>query len=260
MSVKGGKLGEIHLDDTHTILLFSKDDRRLIEDRWINKLVCYNSMIEETMDELLYQKKEIERMIHYKDNKKMVWSFRHKNQPDSARFYNSFMRLEREFEKLLDERRRLMDDFHTNAIKCYNDKTLYEFEPIDSACIDDLIVLPGVSLVNQQVTSETFKRWEYFGLGRSLIPPYYDQSDLQDPISRFYIKSHGSFAAIGDIIRLLVISPSDMPTDDIGEVCVANAQTGGQILFRTVLNKLIHHDADNHFLCTSSNIYTVSRR
>lgn len=262
MSVRGNKLGEIEFKDYHTILLFSKDDRKYMQETYIDKLVSYNCMIDEVFEELIYQRKEINKMVYYSGLTKMIRAFRYKNKYISAKFYNSCMRLEDEYEKLLGERRQIMQDFHEKAIRSRDDQTISDkrFEPIDAASPEDLVTATGVNKVNQQITSETFKKWDFFGLGRSLNPVYFDQGDLIDPISRFYIKSHGSFAAIGDVIRLLVISPSDMPTDDIGEVCVANAQAGGDILFRTVLEKQVHHDTENNFLCSSSNVYTVSRR
>lgn len=259
---KSGKLGEMKLDDDHTLLVFPKEDRKYIQNTYIDKLVIFNNLIDEVLDEIWTVKKEIDRMIHYKDNKKLIWGYGHRTSNAAAKFYQNFGRMETRLSNLLKERVGVMQEFHNTAIKFHNDQTIQDkkFAPIDSASKEDLITSPGIFKVSQQITSETFKRWEWFGLGRSLNPVSYDQDKLVDQISRFYIKSHGSFAAIGDVIRLLVISPGDLPEEDIGELCVANAQDGGDILFRVVLDKLVHHDPETQFLCNSSNVYLVSRR
>jgi hypothetical protein len=257
-----GKLGEIGINDKHTLLTFPIEDRPYIQSAYIDKLVLYNTAIDETLDELIESKKQIDKMIHYKDNKKLLWSYFHKTKPHANNFYVNFGRLERHFENLLKERSSIMQNFHENAMRSYNDQTVQDkkFAPMDTAQNDDLVTSPGLGQAARQVTSETFKKWEFCGIGRSLNPVYMDHDKLIDEITRFYIKSHGSFAAIGDLIRLLVISPGDLPEDDIGELCVATAQTGGDIFFRVVLDKLVHYDPANNFLCNSSNVYLVSRR
>jgi hypothetical protein len=256
------KIGEIGLDDRHTVVLFSKDDRKYIQSTYIDKLISYNFMIDEILEELYWQKKEIDKMVFHADNMKQVWSYRHKTKYAAAKFYQNFHRLEVDLNNMLKERATIMKTFHDDAIRFHNDQTVRDnhFSPVDSAEKEDLVTSPGINKAAQQITGETFKRWEFYGLGRSLIPAFVDDSDLKDPISRFYIKSHGSFAALGDVIRLLIISPGDMPTDDIGEVGIFNSQSGPDIFTRAVLGKLIHHDADNHFLCASANLYLVSRR
>jgi hypothetical protein len=262
MSVKDGKLGEIEVSDNHILLLLSKDDKPYIKDRYIDKLVFYNKMIDELFDEVLIQKKEIDKMVFYRNGNKMIRSYGYKTAGTAAKVYNSFMRMVEDWEIMLKERAVIMEDFHKNALRYYNDQTIHDdkFSPIDAAQVDDLITSPGINQVAKQITSETFKKWEFYELGRSLIAADFSNDSLRDPIQRFYIKSHGNFSAIGDVIRLLVISPDDMPTDDIGEVGVFNAAAGPDILFRAVLEKLVHHDSENHFLCSSSNVYLTSRR
>jgi len=262
MSVKGGKLGEIHHDDKHILLLFPIEDKPYIQASYIDKLISYNGMIDAVFDELVNRKREIDKMVHHKDNMKMLWSMRHNTKFAAARFYNAFTRLEQELETFLGERRKIMEEFHEKVMRHYNDQTNHDnkFQPLDAAAPEDLVTSPGIGKAAQQITSETFKRWDYFGLGRSLIPANFDDDGLKDQIARFFIKSHGSFAALGDVVRLLVISPGDMPSDDVGEVAVFNSMSGGDLFFRAVLEKLIHHDADNHFLCTSSSVYLTSRR
>jgi hypothetical protein len=257
-----GKLGEIKIDDKHTLLLFPKEDREYVQTTYIDKLVSYNHMVDEILYELVYHKKEIDKMVHYKDNKKMLWGFGHKTAYVAANVYQNFKRLETHLDNVLKERVSVMEEFHNAAMRFHNDQTIQDkkFAPIDSAEKADLVVTDGLAKAAQQITNETFKRWEFYGLGRSLNPVFIDQDKLVDQIARFYIKSHGSFAAIGDVIRLLIISPGDLPTEDIGELCVANALDGGEIFFRVVMDKLVHHDADNNFLCNSSNVYLVSRR
>jgi len=256
-----GKLGEIGFNDEHTLLTFPAEDRPYIQNMYIDKLVLYNVAIDETLDELIESKKQIDKMIHYKNNKKLLWSYFHKTKLHANDFYVNFNRLENHFENLLRERSSIMQNFHDNAMKYHNDQTVQDekFSPIDTAQNDDLVVQPGISMAAKQITSETFKKWEFCGLGRSLTPVAPDQNKLIDEITRFYIKSHGSFASIGDLMRLLIISPGDIPEADVGELCVANAQSGGDILFRVVLDKLVHYDPDTNFLCNSSNIYMVSR-
>jgi hypothetical protein len=257
-----GKLGEIKLDDTHTLLVFPKEDREYVQTTYIDRLVSYNNIIDEIITELIYRKKEIDRMVHYKDNKKLLWGYGHETSYVAAGAYQNFTRLETQLDNVLKERVGVMQEFHEAAMRFHNDQTIQDkkFSPIDSAEKADLVTSPGLAKAAQQITNETFKKWEFYGLGRSLNPVYFDQDKLVDQIARFYIKSHGSFAAIGDVIRLLIISPGDLPTEDIGELCVANALDGGEIFFRVVMDKLVHHDADNNFLCNSSNVYLVSRR
>lgn len=259
---ENGKLGEIKFNDEHTLLLFPIEDKPYIQTTYIDKLISYNTMIDDSLDELVYQKREFDRMVHYKDNKKLLWGYGHKTSYVAAGFYENFKRGEAHLDKLLKERVKVMQKFHTTAMRFHNDQTIQDkkFAPLDSAEKADLVTLPGISLAAKQITNETFKKWDFYGLGRSVIPVYFDNDKLEDQIARFYIKSHGSFAAIGDVIRLLIISPGDLPTDDVGEIGVFNAQDGGDIFFRVVLDKLVHHDADNHFLCNSSNVYLVSRR
>jgi len=259
---KNGKLGEIGLDDEHTLLVFSNDDRKYIQTEYVDKLVIFNNMVEEVLDELYYMKKEVDRMVHYKNKKKMLWGYGKKTAYIAGGFYENFQRLESHLENVLGDRRKVLEDFHNKAVKFHNDQTISDkrFAPTDSAEKADLITEPGIGQAAKQISSETFKKWEFFGLGRSLNPVYMDQNKLFDQIARYYIKSHGSFASIGDVIRLMVISPGDLPDSDIGELCVADSIDGGNILFRVVLDKLVHHDPEDQFLCNSSNVYLVSRR
>ena len=258
---KNGKLGEVGFDDSHLVLLFPKEDRDYIQTTYIDKLISYNYKIDEILNDLWERKKEIDKMVHYKDNMKLIWGYGHRTSYVAAGFYENFKRLEHHLDKILHERIVIINDFHQTATKFHNDQTIKDkkFAPIDSAEKDDLITSPGIGKVAQQITSETFKRWEFYGVGRSLNPVSREQDKLQDEIARFYIKSHGSLAAIGDLVRLLVISPGDLPDEDIGELCVAKSHSAGDILFRVVLDKSIHHDAENNFLCNSSNIYLTSR-
>lgn len=258
------KRNEIQLGDDHYVVRFTVDDRPYINGTFINPLVTLNDIIDTNYYEIIKMKPEIDRMTHYEPEtqRKMLWSYSQGTPSASAKFWNDFLRLEKQLEVATSMRAELMDNFHNNLTRSWNDQTIDDkkFEPDDVTKADDLVPLQGIAQAAKLITRESFRPWDWFGLGRSDIPPSFDNEFLFDEIARYFIKTHGSLGAIGEVIRLLVVSPDDMGTEDIAEVCVANSKTGGQILFRTVLEKKVHHEAGEHFLATSSNVYLVSRR
>jgi hypothetical protein len=262
---KQHKVGEIELADEHFLLRFQRRDYQYINSNYISKIVRLNGMIDDVYHELYYMKREIEKMQQSKPNdvsRTMLWTYQHENAAEALSYFNDYERLEKHMENLVIQRGDISASFHNNTVRFHRDQTVRDkkFEPDESSEAVDLVVLDGVAQAAKQITHETIRTWDYFALGRSDIPAAFDDQDLQSPIGRYLIKTHGTFGAIGEVIRLLVVSPDDMATEDIGEIAVADAQTGGNILFRAVLDEKVHHTANEHFLATSANIYLASRR
>lgn len=258
------KRNEIRFGDDHFVARFTIDDRPYISGTYINPLVTLNDIIDSNYYEIVSLKREIDKMTHYEPEtqRMMVWAQGHDNPQIAAKFWNNFSRLEKQLDVAVKMRQDMMMQFHDNLTRSWNDQTAQDkkFEPDDVSKSGDLVPLAGVAQSAKLITRESFKNWDWFGLGRSDIPPSFENEFLFDEIGRFFIRTHGALGAIGEVIRLLVVSPDDMGTETINEVCVANAKSGGDILFRTVLDKPVEHVVNEHFLATSSNIYLVSRR
>lgn len=259
---KPNKVGEIKFDDEHVVLRFNREDYKYINTNYFSKIIRYNDMIDEIVEELHYRKQEMRKMEQTGRHKRMLWSFRQPNLQLAAKFFEDFNRMERQLESMVENRLRIVSHFHEDAIKFHQDQTIHDkkFEPDSSAGAKDLVVLQGVAEAARQITHETTRTWDWFALGRSDVPADFDNEDLKSPIGRYFIKTHGAFGAIGEVIRLLVVSPDEMGTEDIAEVAVADLQAGGNIFFRAVLDKKVHHEAGQHFLATSANVYLASRR
>lgn len=260
---KSHKLGEVEIADQHLMVRFHRDDYKHINEMYLDPIITLNDVIDSTLDEIYSIKREIDRMSHWdQNNKQMMWTYTHGNRASAEKTWLDFQKFEQHLDATVEMRKNRMDEFHNNLIRKWNDQTVADskFEPDDIAKADDLVPLVGVAQIAKQVTRETFRTWDWFGLGRSDIPAEFDDEFLKDEIGRYFIKTHGALSSIGEVIRLLVVSPDDMGTEDIVEVCVSNKKSGGDILFRTVLDKKVHHEAGEHFLATSANIYLVSRR
>ena len=254
--------GKIEFSDDHFLARFPREDYKHINEKYIAPIVTINDMVDTALDEIYQIKRQIISMEHYDNNKKMVWTYPHKNINDASKFYSDYQRIQSHLTAMTMMRADLMQEFHNNLTKNWNDQTIADkkFEPDEQTKAEDLVPLVGVAQAAKQITHETFRTWDYFGLGRSDVPADFDNEFLLDEIGRYFIKTHGSLGAIGEVIRLLVVSPDDMGTEDIQEICVADAKSGGTILFRAVLEKSVHHEAGEHFLASSANIYLVSRR
>lgn len=261
-SPEPNKVGEIKFDDEHVVLRFAREDYKYINQNYFSKILRFNTMIDEIIEELRYRKLELRKMEQLGRKKRMLWAYPHPNTALAAKFFEDFNRMELQLESMVIQRLNIIGHFHEDAVRVHHDQTIQDkkFEPDESAEAKDLVTLPGVAQAARQITNETTRTWDWYALGRSDVPADFDDDDLKSPINRYFIKTHGAFSAIGEVIRLLVVSPDELSTDDIAEVAVADLQSGGNLFFRAVLDKKVHHEAGQHFLAASANVYLASRR
>src|ERR1044071_2679757 len=98
---------EIKFDDEHVVLRFNIEDKKYVSKTYINKILMYNSMIDEVYEELHNRKLKLRQMEQHGRSKRMLWSYPHRSQGAAAKFFNDFERMEQQLETMVINRMRI---------------------------------------------------------------------------------------------------------------------------------------------------------
>lgn len=197
-----------------------------------------------------------------------VQRFKVQNEINKSSFYtpSSLISPKLEMLKSMDEqvnehriaRDEIQRDFETLLTRTHDDQTVKGPKPYGVGISKNLVVRVGVDRANHIIVGESRSYFKFAGIGIGKSNANPDNESLENEVIRIPITSTGGIGSLGDMIRITVVYPINLPSDYYSEHGVYDLKQGGVLWYRVryPLNRLLEHTQGETFMTNAHYIYT----